>query len=42
MEKHFEDKEYEERRQRHAERIARMRLEKQRQMRMRRMMNLEV
>ena len=40
MEKHFEDKEYEERRQRHAERIARMRLEKQRQQRMRRLMNL--
>ena len=40
MEQHFEDKEYEERRQRHAERIARMRLEKQRQMRMRRIMKL--
>ena len=40
MENHFEDKEYEERRQRHAERIARMRLEKQRQMRRRRMMKL--
>ena len=40
MEKHFEDKEYEEHRQRHAERIARMRLEKQRQMRMRRIMKL--
>ena len=38
MENHFEDKDYEERRQRHAERIARMRLEKQRQMRRRRMM----
>ena len=40
MENHFEDKEYEERRQRHAERIARMRLEKQRQMRRRRMIKL--
>jgi len=38
MENHFEDREYEERRQRNAERIARMRLEKQRQMRRRRMM----
>ena len=40
MENHFEDKEYEDRRQRHAERIARMRLEKQRQMRMRRLMKV--
>ena len=38
MEKHFEDREYEERRQKNAERIARMRLEKQRQMKRRRMM----
>ena len=38
MEQHFEDREYEERRQKNAERIARMRLEKQRQMRMRHMM----
>ena len=36
---HFEDREYEERRQRHAERIARMRLEKQRQQRMYRLVN---
>lgn len=35
MENNFEDREYEERRQRHAERIARMRKEKQRQMRRR-------
>lgn len=35
MENHFEDREYEERRQRNAERIARMRLEKQRQQRRR-------
>lgn len=35
MENHFEDREYEERRQRNAARIARMRLEKQRQQRRR-------
>lgn len=35
---HFEDREYEERRQRNAERIARMRLEKQRQLRRRQLM----
>lgn len=38
METHFEDREYEERRQRNAERIARMRLEKQRQQRRRQLM----
>lgn len=38
MELNFEDREYEERRQRNAERIARMRMEKQRQMKRRRMM----
>lgn len=38
MENHFEDRDYEERRQRNAERIARMRLEKQRQQRRRRML----
>ncbi len=38
METHFEDREYEERRQRNAERIARMRLEKQRQQKMQRLL----
>lgn len=38
METYFEDREYEERRQRNAERIARMRLEKEQQQRRRRMM----
>lgn len=38
MELNFEDREYEERRQRNAERIARMRMEKQRQMKRRQMM----
>ena len=38
MEFNFEDKEYEERRQRNAERIARMRMEKQRQIKRRQMM----
>lgn len=38
METHFEDREYEERRQRNAERIARMRIEKQRQQKRRQMM----
>ena len=38
METYLEDRDYEERRQRNAERIARMRIEKQRQMRRRRLM----
>ena len=40
MELNFEDREYEERRQRNAERIARMRMEKQRQIKRRKMMKL--